>query len=105
VYDPAADTWTMAASMSDARDAPTATLLSGGRVLVAGGVTSSGVFLSSTEEYDPLSNTWTAVASLNQGRDFHTATLLPDGRVLVAGGLTMISFAVRPISATEVYVP
>ena len=64
----------------------TATLLPNGKVLVAGGYDSSGVYLSSAELYDPASGTWTATGSLNTARCCHTATLLPNGKVLVAGG-------------------
>ena len=62
----------------------TATLLTNGKVLVAGGFNST--FTSSAELYDPATGTWTATGSLATARDFHTATLLPDGKVLVAGG-------------------
>src|SRR5205814_793375 len=68
-----------------ARTEHTATLLPNGKVLVAGGATSGGVF-ASAELYDPASGTWTATGSLNTGRLDHTATLLPNGMVLVAGG-------------------
>jgi Kelch motif/Galactose oxidase, central domain len=60
-------------------------LLPNGKVLVAGGVGTSG-FLSSAELYDPASGTWTATGSLTTAREVHTATLLPNGKVLVAGG-------------------
>ncbi|CAF1109560.1 unnamed protein product [Didymodactylos carnosus] len=50
VYDPPSNTWTPVASMSSARYAHTATLLSSGKVLVAGGYSSNS--LSSCEVYD-----------------------------------------------------
>ena len=69
----------------------TATLLSDGRVLVAGGAgprpqTFPYPGLASTELYNPATGNWTVTGSLNDGRLLHTATLLRDGRVLVAGG-------------------
>jgi hypothetical protein len=69
----------------------TATLLSDGRVLVAGGTgprpqTFPNPGLASTELYDPATDNWTVTGSLNAGRLLHTATLLLNGKVLVAGG-------------------
>jgi hypothetical protein len=60
-------------------------LLPNGKVLVAGGGSSSAV-LASAELYDPASGTWTATGSLATVRIQHTATLLPNGTVLVAAG-------------------
>jgi hypothetical protein len=90
VYDPGAGplgTWTSVASLNTARRYHTATLLPGGKVLVAGGSSSGFEALSSSEIYDPIADTWTiASISLNNGRFLHTATLLADGNVLVAAG-------------------
>lgn len=72
--------WTVIASMSEARNGHTATLLADGKVLVAGGGTASA------ELYDPSTGTWTATGNMIQARGGHTATLLLDGRVLVTGG-------------------
>src|SRR5262245_19083194 len=79
-------TWTATGSMSVARQAYfTATLLTNGKVLVAGGSDGTAA-LSSAELYDSSTGTWTPTASMNTARLGHTATLLPDGKVLVAGG-------------------
>jgi hypothetical protein len=83
--------WNFSGSLNEARFYHTATLLSDGRVLVAGG---TGVRpqdfpypgLASTELYDPATGNCTATGSLNAGRLLHTATLLLNGKVLVAGG-------------------
>ena len=72
--------------MHDARIEGTATLLTDGRVLVAGGIGADGSFLRSAELYDPATERWTVTGSLSAGRFGHTATLLPDGKVLIVGG-------------------
>ena len=101
LYDPATNTWTVAASMNNARQGATATLLNNGQVLVAGGNIAS-MTLSSTELYDPTTNTWTVTASMNQGRSFLGATLLNNGRVFVAGGFSSNGGHVFP---AELYDP
>ena len=70
--------------MHDARDAHTATLLSNGEVLVAGGQDGNQV-LSSAELYDPRTSRWMVIAPMHDARYEHTATLLRDGTVLVTG--------------------
>ncbi len=86
-------------SMSQFRRVHTATLLSNGKVLVAGG--SPFAQAATSELYDPTTLTWTNSGALNLGREFHTATLLTDGSVMVAGGQT----ANRLLASTEVYDP
>ena len=73
-------------ALGTAREFHTATLLSNGKVLVAGGFGASG-FLASAELYDPANGTWSGTGALATAREFHTATLLPNGKVLVAGGI------------------
>src|SRR4029077_5354145 len=72
-------------SLNTSRFLHTATLLSNGKVLVAGGYNSTFLYLASAELYDPASRTWADTGSLNTPREVHTATLLPNGKVLVAG--------------------
>ncbi len=86
LYDPSTSSWTFTGSMTGARELHTATLLPNGKVLVAGGFSSSGAPLASAELYDPSLGTWTTTGSLSVARAGHTATLLPNGQVLVAGG-------------------
>ncbi len=71
--------WTSASNMATARWAHSATLLSSGRVLVAGGIT-GGVALASAELYDPTSNTWAATGSMHVARTSQTATPLGQRR-------------------------
>jgi hypothetical protein len=104
LYDPATGAWTTTGSLAVARGGQTATLLTSGKVLVAGGY--NQVPLNSAELYDPAAGTWSATGSLvalgyPQGIDGQTATLLPDGTVLVAGGddaVELAAFIYSPVT-------
>jgi len=76
--------WTATGEIGTPRRDHTATLLSDGKVLVAGGSDDSNL-LAAAELYDPSSGSWHTVGRLAVPRSGHTATLLPDGTVLVAG--------------------
>ena len=63
------------------------TLLTDGRVLVAGGISRDGELLATAETWDARTNTGTLLpGQLTTARRGHTAGLLPDGRVLLWGG-------------------
>lgn len=84
IYDPLANSWSMAASMVEPHCFHTATLLQDGRVLVGNFID----IFSSTEVYDPSTNAWEQVSDLVRP---HSATLLQDGRVLAVEGIDMFS--------------
>jgi hypothetical protein len=87
LYDPATETFSATGSLIAERADHTATLLSNGQVLVAGGVDfNSYTSLASAELYDPTSGTFSATGSMITGRESHSAALLPNGQVLVATG-------------------
>ena len=105
LYNPTKGKWTDTDSMSDAREAFTATLLQSGEVLVAGGFGGpAGVCLATAELYDPSNGKWTLTGSMTQARCSPTATLLPSGEVLVAGG-TGNSAGSDTLTSAELYNP
>ncbi|AUX45004.1 uncharacterized protein SOCE26_064830 [Sorangium cellulosum] len=80
LVDPA---WEPAGVMNVVRGGHTATLLPGGKVLIAHGI---GPASDNVELYDPTDDTWTLTTSVPVRQYRHTATLLQDGTVLLAGG-------------------
>jgi PKD repeat protein len=88
-------------SMSTPRSFHTATKLTGGKVLVAGGSPAAGTYLSTAELYDPAGASFGATGSMTVERYFHSATLLVSGKVLVAGGFN----SAGPIAGAELYDP
>jgi hypothetical protein len=80
--------WASVANMPTPHAFHTATLLSDGTVLVAGGLIQDrldGMVSASVEAYDPKTASWTTLGALTVPRWGHTATLLPDGTLLVTG--------------------
>ena len=77
--------------MGTGRVSHTATLLTNGKVLVAGGSNNSGN-LATAELFDPATGTFTAIGTMTTARWSYTATLLAhgpastNGKVLLAGG-------------------
>jgi hypothetical protein len=91
-------------SMKAARLLHTATLLTGGKVLIAGGQVDINNVLATAELYDPITGSFTATGNLQASRSAHTATLLNDGRVLLAGGVTGTALA-NAVATAELYDP
>jgi hypothetical protein len=72
--------------MSADRGWHSATLLPNGKVLIAGGSTTSSGTTALAELYDPMTDSFTATGSMRTARQGHSATLLANGKVLLAGG-------------------
>jgi hypothetical protein len=92
LYGPETGTFKVTGSAADAtRALHTATLLSNGTVLLAGGwaalvVNTIPNALATAELYNPAAMTFTPLPNMTTPRKIHTATLLGDGQVLIAGG-------------------
>ena len=91
LFDPTAESFTATGTMGTARSSHTATLISGEKVLVIGGIDGLGFALSGAEMFDLAGGAFAAIASnMETARESHTATLRKDGTVLVAGGATLV---------------
>ena len=104
LYDPRTNRWSPTPPMARYRREHTATLLSDGRVLVAG--SQDDLTFNSAEIYDPAGNQWIAAAPMTSGRALHSAVRLANGEVLVVGGISQgqNSPAIELASA-EIYHP
>ena len=98
-------TFTPTGSMATPRAFHTATLLTNGMVLIAGGSTDFTGPVATAELYDADKGTFIAAGNMTSPRMGHTATLLPDGRVLIAGGTVSTGQGFVPSNAAEIYDP
>ena len=76
--------------MTDALGGQTATTLTDGRVLVAGGaggLNTNDAGVTTAQTYQPATGLWTPIAAMPEPRISGQAVRLPDGRVLIAGGI------------------
>jgi hypothetical protein len=104
-YDPARNSWTRAGSMRILSDQPSFTVLTDGRVLVAGGLVpldqpiqlSNGQTINekpiaAAELFDPRTRTWSPAGQLSAARGFVTLISMPNGAALAAGGCSGLGF-------------
>jgi hypothetical protein len=87
IYDPTTNAWTATAGSMVARTDHTATLLSSGQVLLAGGTPGSGARLDTVEAFEPATGLFLPADPLKQARYAHRAATFSDGTPVVAGGV------------------
>jgi hypothetical protein len=110
LYDPATNVWTVGPALAYKQQYFSATLLTTGLVLIAGGgshtTTGSGkggggshtVADATSEIYDPSTNSFSVIGPMTTVRSGDVATLLSDETVLVVGGTSSSA-------STEIYEP
>ena len=89
LYNPVAGTFANTGALSVPRFNHSATLLTNGQVLVAGGYSSCTATCTSettAELFDPSAGTFSSTQALSTARSGQTATLVPSGDVVIAGG-------------------
>ena len=95
-------------AMTTPREGHRAILLPDGRVLVAGGQTTSCTTTATAELYDPITGTWAGTGSMNDARSHSLAAVITagplTGMVLVAGGDSVCGGG-PAIAAAEFYDP
>jgi hypothetical protein len=96
ISDPRTNRWEQAATHEYTGGSHTATLLTGGQVLIAGGNADPAI-------YDPEGDTWQPAGHLTADRWESQAVRLQDGRVLLIGGWS--PYEDRPIDSVEIYDP
>jgi len=93
-----APSFTAGPALMLARSGHTATVLSDGKILIAGGEATG-----SAEIFDPATQTFSLVSGhLNTPRQYHSAVLLNSGKVLIAGGVVGTN---TTLSSAEIYDP
>jgi Galactose oxidase, central domain len=97
-------TFTATGGARTPRAGHSATILTNGKVLIAGGLVGFDAQTATAELYDPNSGIFTPTGDMRTPRAFHTGTLLPDGTVLIAGGRIGVGQAI-PTNRAEIYDP
>src|SRR5262245_37756416 len=97
----AAESWSLQSPLNSPRHSHTATLLSDGQVLIAGGVSTQDAITNSAEIFNPSTGVATLTGSMSTGRWEHVAVLLQTGQVLVTGGFGRQG----SLASAELYTP
>jgi uncharacterized protein (TIGR03437 family) len=108
LYNITADSLQLVTTLPGSYAYQTTTLLSNGKVLIAGGEGSDlDRTIKDASLYDLHRGTLAGTGLLLFSRDFHTATLLPGGRVLIVGGYDGDAYdtGVPLLTEAEVYDP
>jgi hypothetical protein len=118
IYDAANGTFKTAGKLLTARDSHSATLLTNGTVLVAGGylhgfdgdAQPAWTTMVTAELFDPVTSVSTIAASLERSRAEHAAIRLNNGQVLITGGISGFQELccsprphIAPLASAELY--
>lgn len=101
LFDPATGTFSQTGAMNHPRGSHTATLLSDGTVMIAGGFDASGP-VATAEIFNPATGTFGQTGGMQVARFRHTATKLINNTVLISGGTGGNNSA---LDAAEIYDP
>jgi len=100
IYSTTAGTFTATGTMTSPRIGHTATLLQGGKVLIAGGFDGTN-YLKTAEVFDPSTGKFTPTSGpMVSPRIDHATTLLSNGKVLITGG-----YNGQYLNSAEIYDP
>jgi Galactose oxidase, central domain len=87
IFDPSTREWSYAGNLKEGRQGHSATLLTTGQALIAGGWNPITDPIPTAELYTPAGKTFTyTLGRMSLGRRYQAAVPLLDGSVLVAGG-------------------
>lgn len=95
----AEDAWVSAGEMTQARSNHSATALSDGSVLIAGGE-NNATPLASAEVWNAATRRWVLAKNMQEPRVHHTGVRVSDGRILLLGGVNETA-----LSSVEAYDP
>ncbi|WP_413575488.1 Kelch repeat-containing protein [Bdellovibrio sp. HCB290] len=104
IFDPATGLWSAGPALPSPRLFSHATVLTDGRVLVAGGLDGAFARTATTAIYNPASNSWSAGPSIAVPRVGHSSHLLPNGKVIIIGGAAHPTTS-APTEKTEIFDP
>jgi len=102
-YDPNTDSWTAMADSPTAREAPTASYLSG-KIYLANGWDASGNPTAELDVYDPATDTWSTATANPVPAAGGSASAVLNGKMYVVGGCNDGGCA-SPLTAVQVYDP
>jgi Galactose oxidase, central domain len=107
LYDPIANAFNTAGVMTISRMQFASAIISGGMVLLCGGMTNAGIVTQTAEVYTP-GGTFGPTGNMTDSRRYHTATVLTSGAlaglVLVVGGQSSTTIA-STVNTAELYDP
>jgi len=103
LYNPKTGKWSATGSMTTGRCDAEATLLSNGKVLVAGGYSIYEDSVSSAELYDPATGSWQATGSMSTPRQSAGIVTMPNGNALIVSGADAVNEQLTALTSAEIY--